>query len=86
MKDKDGKAVWPRWRDVFDLIEMPYLGAFICIVIAPFYIFSPKARREINSDRADGRFFIFIFIFIGTVLWIVGLYVIVMMLIDLLKT
>ncbi len=86
MKDKNGKTIWPRWHDVLDLITMPYLGAFICMVIAPLYIFSAKVRKEIDNDGADGSFTILIFIWIGTILWVIGFILGAMMLVELLKT
>lgn len=73
MNDRKEKSSWPRWHDISDLIAAPYLGAFICMLIAPLYVFSRKLRIEVDNDGATGGLAILLFIWIGIVLWSVAL-------------
>ena len=82
MKDKGGKSAWPRWHDLIDLIMMPYVGAIICMIIAPLYVFSKKVRIEIDNDGATGGLTILVFIWIGIILWFIGLFIGTITLLD----
>jgi len=73
MKEREQKSNWPRWHDILDLIAIPYLGAFVCMVIAPLYVFSKKVRIEIDNDGATGGLTILLFVWIGIVLWSIAL-------------
>jgi hypothetical protein len=77
------KKQWPNLVNIFELISYPYVGVFICMVIAPIYLFSEKVRTEINHDKAKGRFSLLIFIWIGAILWIALLVIGTLMMLDL---
>ena len=75
MKEENKSTNWPRWHDLLDLMATPYLGAFVCMVIAPLYVFSKKVRIELDNDGATGGLTILAFIWIGCILWAVGFFV-----------